>query len=214
MAPKKIVLQGFSTYGDRTINPSEMLVEALAATSVSGYEIVPYILRTSNAAVSEIPRRMAEIAPDFWLGIGLADGRTSVAIERVAINLCEFPEPDVDGETEVGVPCIDEGPPAYFTSIQAKAIARAWREEGIPGYVSYSAGTYLCNKAFYLASHAAHGSPTKVGFIHVPFLPEQVTDPRVVPSASFELQRKAIGIALNVLAKGFQDPEDPMGAIA
>jgi pyroglutamyl-peptidase len=42
--------------------------------------------------------------------------------------------------------------------------------------VSYHAGTYVCNHVFYAARHEIEllGSNAKCGFIHVPWLPEQV----------------------------------------
>lgn len=214
MARKRVVLQGFGTYGGHSLNPSEMLVRDLAGAPLEGLEVVPYILRTAVSDVRNIPGQLAAIQPDFWIGIGLADGRVSLAVERVALNLCEFPQPDVDGATLVGVPCVEGGPPAYFSTIPVKAIVQAWRNSGMAGYVSYSAGTYLCNQAFYLASHAAQGTRTRVGFVHVPFLPQQVSDPRSVASVPYETQRSALLTLLATILAEVPEPPEPMGFLA
>jgi len=43
---------------------------------------------------------------------------------------------------------------AYFATLPLRAIVEAWMAAGIPGYVSDTAGTYLCNAALYSASHS------------------------------------------------------------
>jgi pyroglutamyl-peptidase len=47
---------------------------------------------------------------------------------------------------------------------------------GIPARLSGSAGTFLCNAAMYhaLCACAEHAPGTPCGFIHLPYLPEQV----------------------------------------
>ena len=52
-------------------------------------------------------------------------------------------------------------------------MAQAIREAGLPGAVSNTAGTYVCNDVLYTLLHRFAGTDTKVGFIHVPYLPEQ-----------------------------------------
>ena len=87
----------------------------------------------------------------------------------------------------------DEGLP-----LPAAAVVDAWRAEGIPGYLSDTAGRYLCNESFYLACATADrlGLNTVVGFIHVPLLPDQVTRPESQPSMGFDLLLRAATIAL------------------
>ena len=46
-------------------------------------------------------------------------------------------------------------------------------DAGIPASLSLSAGSFVCNDVFYALSHRFHDTPVKVGFIHVPWLPEQ-----------------------------------------
>ena len=52
-------------------------------------------------------------------------------------------------------------------------MAAAIREAGLPGTISFTAGTYVCNDLLYLLLRHFAGTPVRVGFVHVPLLPEQ-----------------------------------------
>ena len=43
-------------------------------------------------------------------------------------------------------------------------------------HLGYATGGYVCNDIFYLACHQYAGTATKIGFVHVPLLPEMVWD--------------------------------------
>jgi pyroglutamyl-peptidase len=57
-----------------------------------------------------------------------------------------------------------------------RRIQSALLEAGIPARLSNSAGTYLCNQALYrfLGAIEASGQAVPCGFIHLPYMPEQV----------------------------------------
>jgi pyroglutamyl-peptidase len=78
-------------------------------------------------------------------------------------------------------------------------ILAAWRGAEIPGFLSLSAGSYLCNYSFYLASHTAaeRGLGCRVGFIHVPLTPELVTDPGREPSMALADQLTGLEAVLD-----------------
>jgi len=44
---------------------------------------------------------------------------------------------------------------------------------GLPASLSFSAGVYVCNDLLYSLLHRFAGTEVRVGFIHVPFIPEQ-----------------------------------------
>ena len=73
------------------------------------------------------------------------------------------------------------------------AMAAAIAERGLPGEVSNSAGAFVCNDTLYLLLHHYAGTDTRVGFIHVPFLPEQGE-----PSLSLEDTIRALEAAIEV----------------
>ena len=66
-----------------------------------------------------------------------------------------------------------EGPAAYFSTLPVEAMSQAIRDAGLPGQVSTTAGTYVCTDVLYTLLHHVAGSDTRVGFIHVPYLPGQ-----------------------------------------
>ena len=62
-------------------------------------------------------------------------------------------------------------------------------EHGLPAYISYTAGTFVCNDIMYRLLHLIETKfPTiRGGFIHVPFSPDQVIDrPVGTPSMSLD----------------------------
>jgi pyroglutamyl-peptidase len=185
------VIQGFGPFGEFTVNPSELLVRALAERSDPDIrtEVLPVSL---DRAAADIPRLMDKLQPDVYLGVGLAAGRTALSLEAVALNLADWgnADADADGVSVSRVPIAPDGPAALLTTLPAEPILAAWRDAGIPGYLSQTAGSYLCNFSFYTAARAASalGRPCQVGFLHVPLLPELVSQPDRQPSMSMALQ--------------------------
>jgi pyroglutamyl-peptidase len=193
------VVQGFGPFGEFTVNPSELLVGALAERGDPQVhtEVLPVSL---DRTAAEIPRLMAKLEPQVWLGVGLAAGRTALSLEAVALNLADWPaaDADADGVSVARMPIAPDGPAAHLTTLPAGTILAAWRDAGIPGYLSQSAGSYLCNFSFYTAAQAALGlgRPCLVGFLHVPLLPELVTQPDRQPSMAMALQAAGLDCVL------------------
>ena len=193
------VVQGFGPFGGFDPNPSELLVRSLAERCDP--DIRTEVLPVSVDRVrTEVPKLMEESRPRVWLGVGLAAGRPSLALEAVAVNLADWPESaaDADGVSVARVPVTSGGAAAHLTTLPAEAILTAWREAGIPGYLSQTAGSYLCNYSFYAAAEAARqlGLSCMVGFLHVPQLPELVTKPEQQPSMSMALQSAGLDLVI------------------
>lgn len=193
------VVQGFGPFGGFDPNPSELLVRSLAERCDP--DIRTEVLPVSVDRVrTEVPKLMEESRPRVWLGVGLAAGRPSLALEAVAVNLADWPESaaDADGVSVARVPVTSGGAAAHLTTLPAEAILAAWREAGIPGYLSQTAGSYLCNYSFYAAAEAARqlGLSCMVGFLHVPQLPELVTKPEQQPSMSMALQSAGLDLVI------------------
>jgi pyroglutamyl-peptidase len=193
------VVQGFGPFGGFDPNPSELLVRSLAERCDS--DIRTEVLSVSlDRVATEVPKLMEESRPRVWLGVGLAAGRTALALEAVAVNLADWPESaaDADGVSIARVPVASGGPAAHLTTLPAESILTAWREAGIPGYLSQTAGSYLCNLSFYAAAEAARqlGLSCMVGFLHVPLLPELVTQPQQQASMSMALQSAGLDLVL------------------
>jgi pyroglutamyl-peptidase len=196
-----VVVQGFGPFGTHEVNPSQLLVRALADRTAADRDLVTEVLPTSMATVLQaVPELVGRHRPSVWLGVGLAAGRTALSLEAVAVNLAAWPakDADADGHSAARQPVVEGGPPAHLTTLPAQEILDAWSAAGIPGYLSLTAGSYLCNLSMYAAAQAAAelGLECRVGFVHVPLLPELVDDPEHQPSMSMSMQSQGLDLAI------------------
>lgn len=192
----KVLVTGFEPFGKEKINPSWEAVKTLPS-EVDGAELVKRQLPVSFKKVRKlIPEIIESVEPDMVLLTGQAGGRFNITVERVAINVMDSTKEDNDGYTPEDEPIFD-GPAAYFATIPIKRIVNALRAKRIPAMVSNSAGTYVCNTAMYTALHhiSSRGLKAKAGFIHVPYIPEQVLD-KAKPSMPLEMIREAVQLAI------------------
>ena len=131
---------------------------------------LPTVYGEAAAKVIEIAEQWK---PDVILAMGLAGGRAAVTPERVGINMRSASIADNAGRQYTDTPIIPNAPAAYFSTLPVTAMAQAIRDAGLPGQVSNTAGTYVCNDVLYTLLHHFDGTDTKVCFIHVPYLPGQ-----------------------------------------
>ncbi|MCT4488827.1 pyroglutamyl-peptidase I [Levilactobacillus parabrevis] len=182
----KILVTGFDPFGGETTNPAIEAVKQLP-DKIAGADIVKLEVPTEFNRCAEVVRAaiLAE-QPDVVLSIGQAGGRAALTPELVAINLNDGRIPDNAGQQPVDQPIQPAGAAAYFTQLPIKAMVRAIQTAGLPGQVSTTAGTYVCNHLMYQVQYLrATEFPTlRAGFMHIPFLPSQVTDKPNMPSLS------------------------------
>ena len=134
-------------------------------------------------------------------------------MEQVAINLAEARIPDNDGEQPLDTPLRTDGDTAYFATVPVKAMVGNVRAHNLPAFVSYTAGTYVCNSVMYnmlyLLDRRFPG--IRGGFIHVPFAPQQVVGkPNGTPCMPLHDMAKALEYAIEAAVKN----EDSATAIA
>ena len=172
----KILITAFEPFGGDTVNPAQEAVR-LVPDEVAGAAIVkidvPVVIGRSTETVRAA---MEKYQPDAVLCIGQAGGRIGLTPERVAINIDDARIPDNDGNQPIDQPIFEDGAPAYFATLPVKAMVAAIREAGVPASLSNSAGTYVCNHLMYgVLYHISKTWPNmRGGFMHVPFLHEQV----------------------------------------
>jgi pyroglutamyl-peptidase len=193
-----VLLTGFPPFADVERNPSEQIVTALDGSTIGGVAVVGKVLPVSAARTPGAMRAaIAETAPRLTLMLGVAPGRAGLSVERTAVNVFDFPAPDNDGAQPVDEPIEAGAPAAYFATLPLRRIVAAWRRAGIPGYVSESAGLYVCNAAMYTALHAAAEDGPPAGFVHLPSLPGEVAAQREPqPSMPLGTQIEGVRIAL------------------
>ena len=178
----KILLTAFEPFNGGTINPSQLILEQ--AKEPLGMSLVKVLLPVEFArTTAEIKQLLQEYHPDVVISLGQAGNRPEICVERVAVNLdCARSSDglrevaDNAGARPVDVPIAADGETAYFSTLPVWDLVSAIKEQGVAGAVSYSAGTYVCNHVMYTVLYeAARQYPDmKAGFIHVPFLPEQM----------------------------------------
>lgn len=199
---RTLLFTGFEPFDGQPINPSAEAVRLLAADPPPGVRLIAVVLPTTYAEAAPALRRAISLhAPDDVVGVGQAGGRAALAVERIAINVDDARIGDNDGVWRVDQAVVPGGPAAYFATLPIKTLVHAIRGAGVPSAVSQSAGTFLCNHVFYAGCHlAATERPgMRCGFIHVPFLPEQVVDHAMTPSMELSLIISGLRIAAETL---------------
>ncbi|WP_274661963.1 pyroglutamyl-peptidase I [Enterococcus lactis] len=149
----KVLVTGFDPFGGDKVNPAYEAVKKMP-DEISGAEIikveVPTVFEKSSQVVKEA---IQQYQPDVVICVGQAGGRSAVSFERVAINLAEARIPDNEGNQPFDTALEENGPAAYFTSLPIKAMTKNVQDHGLPAYISYTAGTFVCNDIMYRLLH-------------------------------------------------------------
>ena len=201
----KILVTGFTPFGGESVNPAWLAVQALPE-KIGEHVIDKAEIPTAFAASRQvITERINALRPDAVICIGQAGGRDAVTIERVAINVMDASIPDNDGDQPMDEPVVPGAPAAYFATLPIKKMVEAIRASGLPARISNTAGTYVCNTLMYhVLHHAAEKAPSMLGgFIHVPYVTEQVQGkPAGTPAMPLEDIVRALALAIEVVEKG------------
>ena len=212
----KILVTGFDPFGGDKVNPAFEAVKLLPDT-IAGAEVVKIEIPTVYGKSGEVVEdSIKQHKPDVVLCIGQAGGRSTVTVEKVAINLAEARIKDNEGNQPIDLPLKADGENAYFATVPVKAMVNNIRKHGIPANISYSAGTFVCNDVMYNLLYMINKKYPEIkgGFIHVPFAPEQVIE-RADGTASMpvEMIAKALEYAIEAIFAEEEDIKDAMGTI-
>ena len=172
----KILVTGFDPFGGEKVNPALEAVKSLPSVihgaEIRWVEITTVFYQSAEVLEAEIVRYQ----PNVVLCIGQAGGRTSLTPERVAINQDDARIPDNQGNQPIDTPIRLDGEAAYFSTLPIKAMVQAIKEDGLPATVSNTAGTFVCNHLMYQALYLADKKfpNVRAGFMHIPYMTEQV----------------------------------------
>ncbi len=172
----KVLLTGFDPFGGEKINPAWEAVKQVS-DEISGAEIVKLMIPTVfGKGPEKIFEKIEEIRPDVVISIGQAGGRAQIAVEYVGVNVRVARIPDNEGNEPMYEKISPEGPDAYISNLPVRDMVDHLKANGIPAYVSMTAGAYVCNDVLYSVSDyiATHDLKMKSGFIHVPYIADQV----------------------------------------
>lgn len=194
----KVLLTGFDPFGGEDINPAFEAVKALD-DNILGAEIIKREIPTVfYKSIGILEQLITEEKPDIVICVGQAGGRYDISLERVAINIDDARIKDNEGNQPIDAKIYEDGENAYFSSLPIKVMAKMIRESGIPASVSNTAGTFVCNHIMYGLLYLIHKKYPNIkgGFIHVPYLPEQVVSKGNVPSMSLDNIRDGLRLAI------------------
>lgn len=209
----KILITGFDPFGGEKINPAWEAVKAMK-DEINGASITKLMIPTVfHKSIKELDKAINELKPDAVICVGQAGGRIPVTIERVAINIDDARIPDNEDNSPIDVKVFEDGENAYFSSLPIKAMVEEIKKAGIPGEVSNSAGTFVCNHIMYGLLYLIDKKYNNIkgGFIHVPFIPSQVIDKKSMPSMNLSDITKALEVAVESLTKYNSDIKKTAG---
>lgn len=212
----KILVTGFDPFGGESVNPAYEAVKLLPNV-IGGAEIfkleIPTVFSLSSPAVEEGIRKYQ---PDVVICVGQAGGRASISVEKVAINFVDARIPDNNGEQPLDEPLQADGPAAYFATLPVKAMVQHVKEAGLPCYLSFTAGTYVCNSIMYNVLYMCEKRypGIRAGFIHVPYACGQVIDKaNTTPSMPLETIAKSLEYAIEAVAIDRADGGESAGEL-
>ena len=175
-----ILVTGFEPFGGSPVNPSEVLVRALAAGGSGRATMVAAVLpvvggQDGGSARATLDALLDRHRPDACILFGEAHVRGEVSVERIAVNLRDYRIADNAGAVVADVPVVHGSPDARFATLPVHAVVDAVRAAGVPAGHSMTAGTFLCNEVMFhaLDRSAAEGVPRIAGFVHLPQLESQ-----------------------------------------
>ena len=205
----KVLITGFDSFGNETINPSNLAVNSLP-DSIGDIIIKKVTIPTIFKKSSEVLEKyIAEFSPNIVICVGQAGGRSKITPERIAINIDDARIPDNIGNSPIDETIRKDGENAYFSTLPIKAIVDELNKNNIPSAISNTAGTFVCNHIMYESLYLTSTKypNIKAGFIHIPYIEEQVLNKPNMPY----MKKEDIIVALELIIKTavtYYDKED------
>lgn len=211
----KVLVTGFDPFGGESINPATEAVKLLPK-EIKGAEIVTAQIPTVfGKSIDVLFDTIKKEDPDITICIGQAGGRFQITVERVAINVDDARIKDNEGNQPIDTAVFEDGAPAYFSNLPIKAMVQAMKDVNIPAAVSNTAGTFVCNHLMYGALYYAdrYKKDMRAGFIHIPYLVEQVVEKPNTPGMSVQDIVKGLTAAVEAAITNEKDIVVQGGAI-
>ena len=201
---KNVLIVGFEPFGGEKINPSDMVARALEGRLIAGRSLVVRTLPVETRTLRErLELLLRETDPDIVVAMMESGGRRALAMERVAVNIVDFEQGDNQGIARKGDSISRGGADARLSNLPFDRIIESWHANGVPGYVSNSAGTFIGNQALYelLGLTQSAVPPILCGLVHLPYLPAQAINAGAdsTPSMSFDLMKKGLELLIEAV---------------
>jgi pyroglutamyl-peptidase len=163
MSARPVLVTGFAPYAGGGRNPAADIAHALDGCTIAEVPVVGRLLPVAlDEIIAKAESLLDELQPRVVINVGLWPGESMVRIERVGLNLADFEIPDNHGRKARDESLSGNGPAAKFATLPVRKIEEAMLAEKKKG--------------------------TRCGFIHAPYLPEQMADlPRPGNAVHFSL---------------------------
>ncbi|WP_304684552.1 pyroglutamyl-peptidase I [Ileibacterium valens] len=200
-----ILATGFMPFNNETINPSYEALKRLSQNwdPNKGKLTVIELPVSYEKAPRILIEHIQKLRPDYVICVGQAGSRQGITPEKIAVNWKEATIKDSEGYTAAGEKIRADGEDGLFTTLPIKEMVQNIKKRKIPASVSYSAGTYVCNTLMYCVldwiRQNKEFSNIQAGFIHVPYLTEQILDKPGLPSLSLEQITQGLEATFEVL---------------
>jgi len=167
----RVLLAGFGPFPGAPVNPSALLVAAVARRrrpALAGLQLSTHVFATAYAAVDRDLPKLFAADPDAVLIFGLAGRRRRLCIETRARNAVSLLFPDAAGHRPPAAAIAPDQPRARRGNAPFARLLAAVRPSGFPAQLSRDAGRYLCNYVYWRALQRVRNGTPLVAFVHIP----------------------------------------------
>ncbi|WP_064580577.1 pyroglutamyl-peptidase I [Streptobacillus moniliformis] len=210
----KILITAFEPFGGEKINSTGKVLNFLPE-KIGNLEIIKLLLPVvRNKSLCKIKDKIMEEKPKYILSLGQAGGSKNIAIERIGINVDDYRIKDNSGNQPIDEKIFCDGENAYFSTLPIKKIYEKLENKGYSVKISNTAGTFVCNHVLYGIRYMIEKEKLdiKSGFIHIPYIDEQVKDDNTF-SMSIKDILNAIICAIEVIENYEKDEKIVAGEI-
>ena len=203
----KVLITGFDPFGGEKINPAWEAVNALP-NEVDGVEVIKVQIPTVfKKSAQKLFEAIESVKPDAVICVGQAGGRFDFNVERVAINADDARIPDNEGKQPIDVKIFEDGENAYFATLPIKAMVEEAKKAGVPASVSNTAGTFVCNHIMYSLLYYINKNKLNIrgGFIHVPYISQQVIGKKNTPYMELTTATKGLEASIRAIKNNLVD---------
>ncbi|WP_027625156.1 pyroglutamyl-peptidase I [Clostridium lundense] len=211
----KVLMTGFEPFGGEKINPSFEAVKRIT-DKVSDAEIIKEEIPTVfKKSIKELERLITIHKPDIVICVGQAGGRFDITVERVAINVDDARIADNEENQPVDEKIFEDGENAYFSNLPIKAMVSEMKNNNIPASLSNTAGTFVCNHIMYGLLYLINKKYPSIrgGFIHVPYIAEQVITKPNTPFMDLNKIAEGLTFAIKAAVENKEDLNITLGKI-
>ncbi len=191
-----VLLSCFEPFGGDSINSSQETIRALSSTRRDlHFLVLPTVFSRAGEVILS---KIESLKPELVIMLGEASGRSSISLEKIALNFMDARIPDNDGFQPSHKVIEENRPLALQSNLPLEKLCRALIDDGIPVTISYSAGTFVCNLVFYeVLNYSAQIGNMRAGFLHLPLCEKQALRRPNVPFLQTRIAARATELIID-----------------